>query len=194
MEMMNGGVVDPYPGLAVYATFTGADATAIADYTPEKAPVGAAWANDHGTFTIVSNQANCATIVSDAACYIESGKADGSVSVIVKTIQAGALPGLVLRYQDSNNYLYAALNNSGNNMYLLKKIAGTPSIVQTSGFFTVTDGLDYVMEAILSGSGIIIKVDGTERINTTLAQLATATKHGLYGSKANDKYDEFQVA
>lgn len=184
-----------YPGVYVYDKFTGVNGTSLDAHILDK-PKSALWSEAVGVWDIQSNQANVVSITSYALAAVESYKADCTLSVILKTVITADNPGLVMRYIDTNNYLVAYLSNGANTVGLVKKVAGTLTIVLANAneSLPVTDGNDYVMEVVLLGNTIKIYIDGALQINTTCDNHLTATKHGIYSEKALAKFDEFQVS
>jgi len=82
----------------------------------------AAWNNQIGTLEVVSNQAGATALSGGRAiATLDMGKAD--VLVMAKLTRSGGLVGIVLRYVDADNYIYALHN--GTNAQLIKRVASS---------------------------------------------------------------------
>jgi len=109
---------DTYAIALAFATFTAANGTAIAAYPPE---VGSQWAATIGTWEIQGNAAQCSALVGGIAiATVDAGQVD-TLHTAQPTV-AGGIAGIVLRYVDAANYVYAI--HDGTNARLTKRVAG----------------------------------------------------------------------
>jgi len=185
------GSYAPYPGVYVYDKFTDTNGTSLDAHILDK-PKSVLWSEVVGVWDIQSNQANIATIDGYALAVLESGKADCTVSVIVKSA-VNSIIYLILRYVDVNNWLAVYINNPLDRAGFVQKVSGSVTLLPFEAF-TVTTGSDYVLSAILSGNSIKYYVDGVLKVDSTNNNFLTATKHGLLCEAALQKFDEFQVS
>ena len=186
------GSYAPYPGVYVYDKFTDANDVSLDAHILDK-PKTALWSEVVGTWDIQTNQANAATISGYAAAVVESGYADCTVSVIVKSVINANNAYIVFRYVDGNNYLTFNLNNTLDRVTFAQKVSGSITVLLNENV-TITTGNDYVLSAILSGNTVKCYIDGVLKIDTTNNNLLTATKHGILSEAALQKFDEFQVS
>ena len=170
-------------GIALgFATFTDDNDTAIADYVPE---VGSAWAATIGTWSIQTNAAQASAVVGGVGiATFDAGYTD--VLQTAGVTRAGGVAGVVLRYADADNYVYAT--HDGTNANLIKRVAGS----ETSMISTAT--------TYSAGAEIRVIADGTtfdlfykdSRRGTaqTIADagLQTGTRAGLYTTDVGNTF------
>ncbi len=141
---------------------------------------GSAWVEAASNFGIFSNQAYGAGNGSPTLSYLECSAADGTVQLTYVTPGAGSA-GLAFRVSDASNFwVVRATTAFGYSVY--KCVATTFSLVQTGSHIPANND---VVSVVLSGSSIIVKVNGTTDNTITDSFNAAATKHGL-GSQVGD--------
>lgn len=135
---------------------------------------GSAWVAAAGTWGINSNLGYCAV---DGGgwnlAYLESSEADGTVSVVFSTASFAAL---LFRYTDASNHW--RVFSAGGDLYVEKVVSGTPSNPLGSAASSA-GGNGVTISVELSGSGIVVKSNGTTTHSGTDSDHATATKHGI---------------
>jgi hypothetical protein len=149
---------------------------------------GLTWTQQVGTWTVSSNRASASALSgSIAIATVPTGKAD--VLADVKVTRSAGQGGLVLRYTDANNYLYA--NHDGTNAFIKQVLAGVTTTLITAA---ATYSANAVIRVDLSGVTARLYynnafIGSTASINAAL----TATAHGLYVTDvtANLTVDDF---
>lgn len=178
-------------GPLFYDNFTATNGVSLDAHTPN---IGGNWSEVRGDWNIQNNQANLVSIVSGLGmAVVTTSSANVVISFIVKSLVNADNPSIVLRYVDVNNYIQLNINNGGNNVRLIQWLAGSLTVQNTSGAVTFTNGLDYALQVIASGTSIKVSVDGVQVLNTTNSNFLTSTKHGIYAEKVGCRIDEFQV-
>jgi hypothetical protein len=95
------------------------------------------------------------------------------------TVEPSSYPGLAIRGSDANNCLAIWLNRGNDQVQLYQIVAGSlTQLATSSGVTNFNNGQAYALSVVLSGTSIVISVDGTEKINTTSSQFQTNTKMG----------------
>jgi len=134
-----------------------------------------AWAVQNGAISIASHKASITdTGGGMAIATLPTASADGFFRVPVT--RTGGNGGLVLRYQDANNYLYAYTN--GTNAKLDKVVAGSITNVISGA---VTYGAQDNVDVDLSGTAARLYYNGT-LVNSGTVPASTYTNHGLGGT------------
>ena len=112
--------------------------------------------------------------------------ANGTLKVTLGPI-ASAQGGMVARVQDANNYIGVdyRVDAASIRPRLVKRVGGTATtIASAAAGVTLTTGS--VLELIMNGTSVSLKLDGTEIIAAqTVSDFSTLTKHGLRGD-SND--------
>jgi hypothetical protein len=138
------------------------------------------------TWSIVSNRAVLTNLSATTSFIaVDAGASDGTYTATLASAGTSHAGGLGIRISDFNNLLFLTTRvSSGNNLYSLqRKVAGTTTVLQTASSVDSADG--DVIQVILAGLNIRVKVNGVEIINQTVADFSTLTKFGLYGSSGN---------
>lgn len=92
--------------------------------------------------------------------------------------------GIILRWQDTSNYLYAVVRPDQNTITLQQRVNGTVTVPASTSFpFAV--GTDYLILVKAKGNVITVRAraangDTTTVLTFTTAQFNTATKAGIY--------------
>lgn len=133
-------------------------------------------------WSIVSNRASLTAATSgNNVISRECNSADGTLQVTIAAGGATKQMGLAARVQDALNNLRVAPLSTGDLRYtLFKRVASTSTVVQTATTKTVADG--DVMQVVLAGTSVIVKVNGTTIITATVSEFTGVTKHGLFCS------------
>jgi len=135
-----------------------------------------------GTWSIASNAAVLSTAATaDSFAVVDANSANGTFTTTLKTV-GNRTGGLGVRVQDYDNNITVNARVSGSDAHyrLLKKVGGTTTALATATTATSADG--DIVAVTTSGSSIIVKVNGVEIFNTTVTDMQTATKFGLYAS------------
>jgi hypothetical protein len=170
--------------------FTDPNDTLLTAHTPNVNNAGGSWSatfNNFGTanpLKITSNQATMA--LPGATCVggsvIETGQSNCILQADVTTINDSSTGnnGVIFRYVDSSNYLYAdMLTNAGaSGVVRIRKVqAGSDTILATSSAGVLAANTTYTMVITLSGNSISVTA-ASKNVNTTNTFNETATKHG----------------
>lgn len=149
------------------------------------------------TESCVSIATNRVSITADdAVAFIDVLDADVVVSATVN-LAAGKALGVVARYSDANNFLFAYLRDvGGDGIVIYSKEAGSYT-VQAVTAMTVTAATDYAVAFTVNGTAISATVDGANLVSWTSSFNQAATKVGLYSGNANgsaSRFDNFTAA
>ena len=133
----------------------------------------------------------------DSHAYIETGISDCVITVQF-TYASNSDKGIIFRRVDGNNYFYLHLNSSSDNLVLSRCLAGSRSDLSSIALTTGT-GSPVMLRCFLSGSsikcGMYSSYGNASYIETTDANLTTATKHGLYNQSGTAAaFDSFFIA
>jgi hypothetical protein len=148
--------------------------------------VSLAWTQQVGAWTVAGGKANASALSGGIAiATVPTSTAD--VLAEVKVTRAAGQGGLVLRYTDANNYLYA--NHDGTNAFLKQVLSGSTTTLITAA---ATYSAGAVLRVDLSG------VNGRLYYNNALVSSATAsinagltaTAHGLYVTDTTVQLDD----
>jgi hypothetical protein len=136
---------------------------------------GAAWTQQVGAWTVASGRASAsATSGGIAIATVQGGTKD--VLADIKLTRSAGQGGLLLRYTDASNYLYA--NHDGTNCFLKQVLAGvTTTLITAAAAYSA----NAVIRVDLNGVGARLYYNNT-LVGTTASINAalTATLHGLY--------------
>lgn len=148
---------------------------------------GLAWADSVGTWAVASNAAVCPTLSGGVGiATVNLGTAN--VHVIAAVTRSAGNAGIVLRYVDSANYVYAY--HDGTNAAMVKVVAGTPTTLVTAA------------AAYSDSANLVAMCDGTEfRLWYNNAHIGTGTdpalpggtRIGLYTTDTGNTFDDFNA-
>lgn len=157
---------------------------------PEAGGSGLAWTTQGGgTWDIATNKAHCSALSGGLAMMtVDCGTPDVLVKATLARV-AGSV-GILLRYQDSGNYLY--LVNNGTNILLVERIANVET-TKVTGAATV---LDVLVQLI--GSSVRLWNTGTNPhadVGAFTTAITSGNLFGLYGNDitAGNTVDDFAV-
>jgi len=171
------------PKAVVSDTFDRADSTT----TLGSADTGQAWTANVGTWGIASNLGYVAAGAGQNVASLESSNADCDVTVTEST--AASATGLVFRLSNGTNHLLT--NSQSNGQHLYKNVNGYTDLA-TGGTVELANG--DTLKAVLSGSSVIIQLNGTQIISVTETTFQTNTKHGLRSNGATAvRFNNFKV-
>jgi len=158
---------------------------------------GSGWTKRTGTDAVIdTNRAKIPNGATDPIYTADAGIADCTIRLTVRfaVVTSTSSRGIVFRYQDNSNFWMLVLTANMNRFDLYEVQAGAFT-VRAGGAFTVAAATDYVLEVVLSGTGISGTVDGGNGINHTSAFLSAQTHHGFRGqAEGGDEFvDTFEV-
>jgi len=175
-----------YPECVILDLFKGANGSVVVGRSPTRGP---AWFQGPFTFdfTIQSNEArDLNTGASQIAnTLINTGLSDCTITAKVNTGNRMTDGGqsIYFRHSNNNNFWWvAALNATGNPdataIFLLRRVAGVTSLVQTAAWPAVDNTL-IEMKLELNGPQIRFYINSTLRLSRTDSFNQTATNHGI---------------
>jgi len=143
---------------------------------------GQAWTNSviYGNAIGISSNAAYSAANVRCAAVVETGNASGSITFVVGTY--ADYIGQTFRYTDSNNYCIGQFFTSIGKFWVEGKLSGTSfGASNIAGYFLtgVTLANGDTVKITMSGTTITLYVNGTSKGSLTIAQNATATKHGI---------------
>lgn len=125
-----------------------------------------------------------------ARSWIDSGRADATVSAKVKLVDWDGYAGLALRAGDAG-HLYFRIKSDG---WAFGSIKGSTAKSLASGSLAIGLGVPHALRATLSGQWIVLSINGTQVYSGNVAEFVSQTAHGFTsGSKASFSADEFSV-
>ncbi len=168
-------------------TFNAADATTLTSRAPDFDSLFDDWSGDTGDFDILSNKIRTQAAANKSAT-LDFGESDCWVAV--DFTRNGPNSGLILRWQDANNYLL--VRSDGNTLRLSTCTAGVLADVKTATH-TWGAGDEKRISVELHGQAVRVYVDHTLLIETTSTFGQTETLHGIGGRATNtsDRWDNF---
>ncbi|HMR01764.1 MAG TPA: hypothetical protein PKA43_00170 [Candidatus Competibacter phosphatis] len=151
---------------------------------------GDAWTSNVGAWGASGGVAQASALSGGIAiATVDTSTAD--VLATVKATRSAGNVGLVVRYADANNYVYALHN--GTNAQLVKVVAGTPTtLVNTAAAYSAGADLRVICEGTkfrLHYNNVFI---GSEQTISD-AGLASGTAQGLYTTDTGNAFDDFIV-
>lgn len=152
--------------------------------------LGRLWSANVGTWGAPSGAAAASALSGGiAVATVDTGAAD--VIMTAKVTRSGGNAGVVVRYVDTSNYVYAIHN--GTNAQLIKRVAGSETtLVNAAATYSAGAELRVGCEGQafrLYYNNVLI---GTQQTIAD-AGLASGTKQGLYTSNTGNTFDDFVV-
>ena len=170
------------------STFDAANGTSLDAITPE---IGGGWTEQAGNMDIQSNRANLVTGI--AKSTIESGLGDAVVSCTINMTAPAVTAGLIVRYEDNNNYWLVYLLTATNKMDLYE-VNGGGLTKRATASVVIDSGIDYKVLVLLTGTTIRCFVDDGSTAGYISAFNQTKTKHGLYcDTNVTVRFDNFAI-
>ena len=155
---------------------------------------GVSWVDAVGTWQVAAGVRSAAALDGGIAiCVVDAGKADVLHNAAITRSADNA--GVIVRYVDVNNYVYAYILNDGANKATLRKvIAGSDSEVIAPT--AITYGADKKLEIICDGIQFRLLYDkvavGSQATISDVA-LQSGTKVGLYTSNVANTFNTIET-
>tara|TARA_R110002126_G_C10470043_1_gene501007 strand:- start:716 stop:3043 length:2328 start_codon:yes stop_codon:yes gene_type:complete len=148
-----------------------------------------------GTFEIQSNALAVTGAAPAGGSWIctQDSTADGTSAAILKGNGGSGSGGPLFRYTDPDNHLAVRMNSTSGYVAVFKKEAGVGVQLGNytiAGFNTNTT---YQLQTVLSGSSIIVNINGTQRINVADTFNQTATIRGYITNSAIARLDTLAI-
>jgi len=128
----------------------------------------------------------------DSHAYIETGKANCVITAKIIFDSGGdSDKGIIFRRQDADNYFFLHADSATDTLVLSRCLAGVRSDIASTAGLTIGLGEDVWVRCYLAGDSIYCGMSCkgwyslSKNIETTDANLMTATKHGLYNHSGN---------
>lgn len=159
---------------------------------------GLTWTSVQGTWGAAAGVASCSALDGGTGlglATVPSGSADGVFTVNLTGVAGKS--GMVLRYVDVDNYLYAYYDFTAGKAGIIKRVAGVESDVMAATARTYAAGAP--LTVVLDGT--VIKVAYNRWWMNSLSYAVPATtpwdvsrpNHGLYTNNIGPTFDNFQV-
>jgi hypothetical protein len=142
-----------------------------------------------GQVGINSNQLYCAVAGTEA--FVDLGASDVDISVTLSVVDTNG-EGILIRYTDSNNYVY--MNGNFNTSWnLSKKVGGSFGAAIISSFGFINSGGGSVVRVKVTGNVYEVYIDGVLKGTGTDPVFNTVTKHGVRMGGTSQKMDNWQA-
>jgi hypothetical protein len=147
---------------------------------------GETWTDNVGTWAASGTAAASAVDGGIAIATVDTSTAD--VIAIVKVTRSAGNAGLVVRYADTSNYVYALHN--GTNAQLIKVVAGTPTtLINAAATYSAGAELRVICDVTKFRLYYNNALVGSEQTISD-SGLASGTKQGLYTSDTGNTFDD----
>ena len=114
--------------------------------------------------------------------WVDALATNGKLGVTAVSLGSYRVGGLVFRYQDINNNLFAYQAAADAGIAIYKRVAGTSTKIGDSSYIP-SDGDVYEVE--LNGSNIILRVNGVTKATATESAFIGETRMGLVGTSSS---------
>lgn len=170
------------------------------------AELGGAWTvGDAGdaatlpTWGVSGNALYCPNLgnKNDSHLWLESSAADVVVRarITMPTAASGAIPGLLLRRVDGNNYYVLRLQPASSTITIVRSLAAARTTVLSIPF-TFLDGQVLLLDVRMQGALFTTRVNGQTLKPLIDGNFVTATKHGIQQvglADASARFRDFAV-
>lgn len=149
------------------------------------------WSAESGTWTVDTNRAKSS--LAGGICVYETGVANVYIRCTLNCTAGGTM-GLSARYTDLNNNWLLGIEPGFGGIVIYERSAGVLTL-RTSVAAALSNGVDYIGTAILTGTSIRWAIAGFGEATYTSASHQSSTKHGLRCGLggANDRWNDFCV-
>lgn len=152
-----------------------------------QAATALSWTARIGTLAVSSNAAICSALDGGlGAATVVTSSAD--VVADVNLTRGTATAGLILRYQDADNYL--KVDHDGTNLIFTKRVAGSNTNLVSAA---ATYGAGRQIRCILNGTTGQVFYNGTQIGANQTVPSSTSVNHGLYFTDTDSTLDGFTV-
>ncbi len=114
--------------------------------------------------------------------FVDALATNGKLSVTAASLGSNRVGGLVFRYQDVNNHLFAWQASDIAGLAIYKRVAGAATKIGDSTYVPVNGD---VYEVELNGSNIILRVNGSTKATATESAFLGETRMGLVGTSSS---------
>lgn len=149
------------------------------------------WTVRGGSLDIQSNQARPSAGSGSSWATVDAGISDFDMSVVLT--YHSDLDGLIFRASDASNYFRVAVDQTANEVYLVRNLAGVESNLGSWAAAT-SPGETATIRVVAVGQNIKIYVNATLRIEVNNSSHQTVTKHGIIGgASTSTRFDTFSL-
>jgi hypothetical protein len=147
---------------------------------------------------IQTNRARCEGNGINNIATIESGISDCDITSIIRyagSVGTTSTDGVVLRYEDENNYWWIGPFTSGK--FRIFKREGGSNSKMAEATVTISVDTDYTITINANGEDIVAELNGANQLTATDSVHTTETKHGINGyvsGSQKPQFDNFEVA
>lgn len=162
-----------------------------ANYTQSATTLGT-WA--------VSGGLLAATVAGNAQSVFTRNDVSTADATLSAVVTQGSDAGLVLRFQDNNNYYLAVVcdassaSGTPNVVKLYKRVGGTFTQIGTNQTIAFTRGTSHTLGFAVSGNALTVSFDGVTKISATDSALTAAGKVGVRANDSPATFDSFTVS
>lgn len=151
---------------------------------------GEAWTNNVGTFAASSGTA-AASALSGGIAIATVDTSTASVITTVRFTRAAGAGGIIVRYADSSNHVYAA--HDGTNALMVKVVAGvSTTLISSAATYVVNAEIRLICDG--TAFRLFYNALAIGAVQTIAdAGLASGTKQGLYTSDTGNTFDDLRI-
>ncbi|OZF00875.1 hypothetical protein CH302_08910, partial [Rhodococcus sp. 15-2388-1-1a] len=137
-----------------------------------------------GSWTHVNSGRAKLTSVSGTSYLVVDGLSALGTMTVVVPVMGDNTGGIIVAYQDTTNQVLLQFRTGAgdNRPRLVKRVAGAVTVPQSAPSGTVSAAGDTYLVTRAADGAINVKLNGVDIINVTVADFATSTKWGVYGS------------
>lgn len=162
------------------------------DFTrPDASSLGSSWAATSGSLVVASNMAKTGLGTAGLSSAVVSSLAGTTQTVDIDFTSMdnnlGPTFGIMLRYQDANNYyLIQRVTGGSSRLYISKVVNGVTTALANVGITNPQKGVSFHMTGRANGNTISLDFGGVNKLNVTDSTFATG-KVGfqIYNKNAN---------
>lgn len=155
------------------------------------ADVGGNWTVQTGTMDVQGNKASNAEAAATSIATMSSGVAAGTITVPVIPKQTLSVAGVCVRFDDTSNYWYCAVDVANDLLVIVKVEAGAPT-TEDSDPLTVDIETEYSMTVTLTATSIAVTV-GAASASVSNTWNNGELLHGLYTTGNGDTFGRFTM-
>jgi hypothetical protein len=145
-----------------------------------------------GAFEIQSNKLECTSASGSGTFALQSGTVDSFVELTINLAGLAAnRTGISFRYTNGSTHWRYTVNGTG--FVELTKVDSGATLVDSYTIAGFSASADYVLRVDFTGSSIVGKVDGTDRVSATDSFNSSATLHGLRAGNTTAVFDTMDV-
>jgi hypothetical protein len=165
----------PPAGIVLLDWFEGSNGLGLGSHTPL---IGGPWDVPIGAWTCSHAQVTTANVARTPAVAVQSlGESDGVLRIDL--VVGSDTCGVTVRYQDSGDYWYAAVDGTIKRVMIGQVSGGVETVVAST--FWVSLSSSQRLDVVLSADTISAMVEGQASVSFSPATAGqTATQHGLY--------------